>query len=247
MLGGGLTDFIIADRVIIPEQMQVHYSEKVAYIPCYQVNDSAKKISNKKFTRQDFGLPETKIVFCSFNNNYKITPQIFFGWMRILQRVEGSVLWLGGLAKESRENILNHANSKGISSNRIIFAERMELMEEHLARFRLADLFLDTFPYGAHTTASDALWAGLPVLTLAGETFASRVAASLLTALKLTQLITYSQDEYENLAVALGNDTSALETIRGQLDESKRSEDLFNSDVFVLNIEKLYKNLLSRT
>lgn len=247
MLGGDLTDYIIADKIIIPEQMQEHYSEKVAYIQCYQVNDSTKKISNKKFTRQDFGLPENKFVFCSFNNNYKITPQTFFGWMRILHQVGDSVLWLGGLSKESRKNILSNATSQGINSDRIIFAERMELMEEHLARFSLADLFLDTYPYGAHTTASDALWAGLPVLTLAGESFPSRVAASLLTNLKLPELITFSQDEYEDIAIKLGGDIQALKALREKLDETKKTESLFNSDIFVSNIETLYKDLLFKS
>src|SRR5262249_37692216 len=171
-LGAGYMDYIIADRYVIPEKHKEFYREKVAYLPhCYQANDDKKKIATYGFTRSELGLPEQGFVFCCFNNNYKILPDVFDCWMRILGKVDGSVLWLLEDNATAATNLRKEAVARGLSSDRLVFAKRM-LLSNHLARHRLADLFLDTLPYNAHTTASDALWSGLPVLTCLGETFA---------------------------------------------------------------------------
>ena len=192
-------DYIIGDRIIIPEEMQNKYQEKVLYMPStYQVNDCARKISEHHYTRDDFGLPERGFVYCSFNNNYKITPLVFDSWVSVLNRVEGSVLWLLEDNPWASMNLRREATARGLDPRRLIFAKRIPLAE-HLARHRLADLFLDTFPCNAHTTASDALWAGLPLITMAGEAFASRVAASLLHAVGLSDLAVNNPKQYQDL------------------------------------------------
>jgi protein O-GlcNAc transferase len=181
-MGAGCMDYIIADPVLIPEDMRAFYSEKVAYLPnSYQPNDRKRRISERIFTREELGLPASAFVFCCFNQNFKMSPDVFAGWMRILKQAPGSVLWLLANSKAVSKNLREAAELHGVDADRLIFASRLPL-DEHLARHRAADLFLDTLPYKAHTTASDALWAGLPVLTRMGQTFASRVAASLLTA-----------------------------------------------------------------
>ena len=183
-------DYIIADPTLIPIESQQHYLEKIVYLPnSYQVNDRQRVIADKVFTKEELGLPKDGFVFCCFNNNYKITPDTFGGWMRILKAVEGSVLWLLEDNPTAGINLRKEAQARGLDPNRVIFAKRMKL-PEHLARHKAAVLFIDTLPYNAHTTASDALWAGLPVLTCIGESFASRVAASLLNAIELPELIT---------------------------------------------------------
>jgi protein O-GlcNAc transferase len=213
-MGAKYIDYIVADKILIPLDAQSRYTEQVVYLPnSYQVNDRKRVISDKKFTRQELGLPEHGFVFCCFNNNYKILPEIFASWMRILNYVDGSVLWLFQDNSWVAENLKKEAKKQGITPNRLVFAERLPL-SEHLARHRQADLFLDTFPYNAHTTASDALWAGLPVLTLMGESFASRVAASLLNAIGLPELITSSQEEYEALAIELALNPKKLADIK---------------------------------
>jgi len=209
-MGAKYIDYLIADKTLIPEGNQKHYSEKIVYLPnSYQVNDTKRHISEKIFTREELGLPKTSFVFCCFNNNYKITPNTFDGWIRILKQVEGSVLWLLEDNPIATRNLTKEAVKRGIDANRLIFAKRMPL-SEHLARHRHADLFLDTLPYNAHTTASDALWAGLPVLTCAGGAFASRVAASLLKAVQLPELIRSTQEEYERIAVDLATHPERL-------------------------------------
>jgi predicted O-linked N-acetylglucosamine transferase (SPINDLY family) len=202
-MGADFIDYIIADRFIIPPDQYRFYSEKVVYLPdTYQVNDDKRQISNVSPSRAQVGLPTDGFVFCSFNNSFKITPFVFDAWMRLLRQIEGSVLWL--LEGDARVpvNLRMEAEQRGVTTDRLVFAPRMQL-EDHLARHRLADLFLDTLPYNAHTTASDALWAGLPVLTCVGSTFAGRVAASLLNAIGLPELITNSLDDYETLALGL--------------------------------------------
>ena len=196
-------DYIVADPILIPPESRQHYAEKIVYLPdSYQVNDRKRRISDKEFTRAELGLPPTGFVFCCFNNNFKITPNTFNGWMRILKQVEGSVLWLLEDNETAANNLRREAEARGVEPARLVFARRMPL-PEHLARHRAADLFIDTLPYNAHTTASDALWAGLPVLTRIGESFAGRVAASLLNAVGLPELITATQEQYEAMAVAL--------------------------------------------
>ena len=195
--GAPYIDYIIADRIVIPEHEQVHYSEKVVYMPhSYQVNDNKRLIAERLFERDALGLPSNGFVFCCFNRNYKITPVVFDCWMRILKRVEGGVLWLiGDPSSEIADNLRREASSRGVDPKRLVFA-RYEPLADHLARHRAADLFLDTLPYNAHTTASDALWSGLPILTCAGTTFAGRVGASLLHAIGLPELVTTSLDSY---------------------------------------------------
>ena len=205
-MGARYIDYLIADRRIVPDGHERHYSEKIVYLPdSYQANDRKRRIAERTPTRADEGLPETGFVFCSFNGSFKITPELFDIWMRLLKAVEGSVLWLLDDNPAAVRNLKREAEARGVSTQRLIFAPRRPV-EEHLARHRLADLFLDTLPCNAHTTASDALWAGLPVLTCTGDTFAGRVAASLLSAVGLPELITDSLPSYEALAMKLARD-----------------------------------------
>jgi len=243
-MGSEYIDYIIADKVVIPEESKKFYAEKVLYLPhCYQVNDTKREISNKKFNRSDFGLPDDGFVYCCFNNNYKITPDIFKTWMNILKRVESSVLWLFEDNDSATKNLRIHCEAEGVNSNRIIFAKRLPL-SEHLARHQLADLFLDTSPYNAHTTASDSLWAGLPVLTLYGSSFAGRVSASLLNTLGLEELITASTDEYIDYAVLLANNPELLSKIKTKLNKNKLISPLFDSHSFTRNLENIYFEVL---
>jgi predicted O-linked N-acetylglucosamine transferase (SPINDLY family) len=245
-MGAEYIDYIIADQEVIPPEALPYYSEKVIYLPeCYQVNDSKRKISDKKFSKNELGLPESGFVFCCFNNNYKITPEIFDCWMRILQNIEGSVLWLLKDNEFASQNLRREAERRGISSSRLVFADRMS-PEEHLARHNYADLFLDTYPCNAHTTASDSLWAELPLLTLAGQSFASRVAASLLNALNLQELITFSIPEYEAIAIELAKSPSKLETVKHKLSTAKLEKSLFNTEAFARNLERAYTAVHSR-
>jgi len=245
-LGADYMDYIIADETLIPDHLQLGYSEKVVYLPdSYQANDSKRVIADKKFTRQELGLPETGFVFSSFNNNYKILPAIFDSWMRILNAAEGSVLWLFEDNNFATESLKNEAEKRGIDSNRLVFAKRMSL-PEHLARHQQADLFLDTFPYNAHTTASDALWAGLPIITLMGESFASRVAASLLYAINLPELVTTSQAEYELLAIELAANPLKLNSIKQKLTKNRLTTPLFNAQLFTKNLEATYMQMYER-
>ncbi len=246
-MGAGYIDYIIADATVIPEHHKRYYSEKIVTLPhSYQVNDSSRKISDGHFTRAEMGLPEQGFVFCCFNNNYKINAGIFDIWMRLLKTVEGSVLWLFVGNPASAQNLRKEAESRGVKSDRLVFATQMPL-PDHLARQRLADLFLDTFPYNAHTTASDALWAGLPVLTYPGETFASRVAASLLNAVELPELITQSPKAYEALALELATDPKKLSALRRKLAENLPSCPLFNATLFARHIEDAYAQMLAKS
>ncbi len=245
-MGADYIHYIIADKVLISPELESCYSEKVVYLPhSYQVNDRKRLISNRQFTRQELGLPENGFVFCCFNNNYKILPGTFASWMRILDEVEGSVLWLLQDNFWAVENLKKEAEKHGISAHRLVFAKRLSL-PEHLARQRQADLFLDTFPYNAHTTASDALWAGLPVLTLMGRSFASRVAASLLSAIGLPELITNSQEEYESLAIELALIPNKLADIKLKLANNRLTTPLFDTPAFTKNIEEAYTKMYER-
>ena len=240
-LGLDTMDYLVADRTLIPQESQINYSEKIIYLPhSYQANDSKRMIPERHFTRESMGLPKTGFVYCCFNNNYKITSANFDSWMRILQKTPGSVLWLLEDNPTACENLRKEANARGINSKRLIFAARLPL-SEHLARHRLADLFLDTLPCNAHTTASDALWAGLPLLTTLGDAFAGRVAASLLNAVDLPELITKNQDEYESLAIELANHPSALQQLKERLALNKSTSPLFNTALFTKHLEAAYK------
>ena len=199
-------------------------------------------IAQKVFTREELGLPKEGFVFCCFNNNFKITPATFDGWVRVLKAVEGSVVWLLEDNMAAGRNLRKEAQARGLDPNRLVFAKRMKL-PEHLARHRAADLFLDTLPYNAHTTASDALWAGLPVLTCMGESFASRVAASLLNAIELPELITDTQQEYEAMAIGLAKDSDKLKGIRDKLERNRLTTPLFDTNLFTEHIENAYTKL----
>ena len=245
-IGADYMDYLIADRVLIPEESQRHYTEKIIYLPhSYQANDAKRTIADKAFTRAEFGLPEVGFVFCCFNNNYKIMPDTFARWMRILGRVEGSVLWLLEDNPIAASNLRREAVTRNVNPERLVFARRIDL-PEHLARHRLANLFLDTLPCNAHTTASDALWAGLPVLTLAGEGFASRVAASLLTAIHLPELIASTPEQYEEMAVQLAADTRRLAGIRQRLADNRLTTPLFNTQLFTKGVEAGYLKIYER-
>ena len=239
-------DYIIADKTLISPELQSCYSEKVIYLPdSYQVNDRKRLISERQFTKQELGLPEGSFVFCCFNNNYKILPATFEGWIRILRAVEGSVLWLLQDNSWAVENLKKEAEKQGVAPDRLVFAERLPL-PEHLARHRQADLFLDTFPCNAHTTTSDALWAGLPVLTLMGRSFASRVAASLLNAIGLPQLITFTQKEYEALAIELATNPKKLVDIKLKLARNRLNAPLFDTPLFTKNLEAAYIKMMEQ-
>ena len=244
-MGADFIDYLIADPVIIPEAAKHYYAEKIAYLPSYQANDSKRCIADREFTRNELGLPEQGFVFCCFNNNYKINPLIYDSWMRILKAVEGSVLLLYVDNDECQINLSKEAELRGINPRRIIFGERLPV-PEYLARYRCADLFLDTLPYNAGTTASDALWVGLPVLTCMGETFASRVAASLLTAIRLPELITASLVDYEAMAIGLATHPTKLKEIKGKLAHNRLTTPLFNTPLFTRHIEAAYMAMYER-
>jgi protein O-GlcNAc transferase len=240
-------DYLIADAIVIPEEHKKYYTEKVVWLAdTYFGNDSTKKISDKTFTRNEVGLPEEGFVFCGFNSTHKITPDVFDIWMRLLHKVEGSVLWLFESNTIAADNLRKEAQARGISDNRLVFAPHMPL-DEHLARHRLADLYLDTFYHNAHTTMSDALWAGLPAITRCGEKFASRVAASLLNAIELPELITYSHADYEALALELALKPQKLSAIRQKLAQNRTTTPLFDTALFTRNIESAYIKMLEES
>ena len=243
-MGAKYIDYIVADRVLIPRAHQDHYAEKIIYLPdSFIPFDSSYAIADKTFTRQELGLPSDSFVFCCFNNAFKITPAIFDSWMRILGRTENSVLWLSHANSTAAANLRNEASRRGIDPHRLIFAERWASLPEHLARLRVADLFLDTLPYNAHATAIDALWAGLPLLTLAGHGFAARVAASLLRTAGLTQLITESSAQYEDSAVELATDPTRLAELRVLFAQSRATAALFDTERYTRNLEAAFQRI----
>jgi protein O-GlcNAc transferase len=245
-MGAPYIDYLIADRVVVPAGQLAHYSERVAWLPhTYQVNDSRRPIAERTPTRAEVGLPERGFVFCCFNNPAKITPDVFEVWMRLLQNVEGSVLWLIDHNAGATRNLRAEAHKRGVSPGRLVFAPPIE-PSEHLARHRLADLVVDTFYYNAHTTAVDALWTGLPVLTVLGGSFASRVCASLLHAVDLPELVAGSSEEYESLALALAADAPRLALIRRKLARNIRAQPLFDTALFARHIESAYTAMHER-
>jgi predicted O-linked N-acetylglucosamine transferase (SPINDLY family) len=245
-LGAPYIDYLVADPVVIPPTSKQFYDEKIAYLPnSYQVNDAKRKIANRKFSRTELGLPEAGFVYCCFNNNYKITPPIFTAWMNILRAVKGSVLWLLADNLVAKENLCNAAKAQGIDPARLIFANRLPLAE-HLARHQQADLFLDTSPCNAHTTASDALWAGLPLLTKQGSTFPGRVSASLLQAIGLPELIAENQNTYETLAIEYGNHPEKIQKIKQKLLANKINLPLFNTQLFATQLEDVFSKMIEQ-
>lgn len=237
-------DYVIADRFLIPEEYAKYYSEKPLYMPdVYQVSDR-QRCSSPVPSREQCSLPEDTFVFCSFNNNYKYTSEVFDTWMNVLSRVPRSVLWLLADNPWSEINLRNRAKARGIDASRLYFAPRVS-PEDYLARYGVADLFLDTFPFNAGTTANDALWMGLPVLTLTGRSFASRMAGALLTAAGLPELITYSLADYEEKAVEIAQNPERARALREYLHQVKESGVLFDTPRFVHNLEGTFERLVS--
>jgi predicted O-linked N-acetylglucosamine transferase (SPINDLY family) len=236
-------DYIIADGVVIPPELEEFYSERVLRLPdCYQPNDRKRPLPPAP-PRAEAGLPEDGIVFCSFNNAYKLTPDMFDTWCGLLRDVDGSVLWVLSGNTDANANLRREAKARGVDPDRLVFAGRTGLAD-HLARFRCADLFLDTFPCTAHTTASDALWCGVPVVTRLGETFASRVAASILHAAGLPQLVAHSADDYADIARRLATSPDELAALKAHLEDVRLTCPLFDSARYTRNLEDLYLSVL---
>lgn len=241
-LGSKEYDYIIADKIVIPKVYQQYYTEKIAYLPnTYFVNPNERKISRKEFTRKNMKLPSKGIVFCCFNQNYKILPNVYNIWMNILKRVDGSVLLLSNTNKLAKNNLKSEATKRNVDPDRIIFGEYFTDIGDHLERYKVTDIFLDTMPYNAHTTASDALWAGVPLVTCIGKSFASRVSSSILKSVGLEELITHSLKEYEEKAVNLAFSPNKLKDFKLKLFNQRSTSSLFNSKIYTKNIEKAYE------
>jgi len=246
-MGAPYIDYIVADRWVIPPDAERDYSEKVIRLSqSYQPNDSRRVVAERSFGRDELGLRDDAFVFCCFNNNFKIHPAMFDSWMRILAAVEGSILWLLADNPFAVENLRREASARGMDPSRLVFAARAPLAE-HLARHRAADLFLDTVPCNAHTTASDALWAGLPLLTLAGRSFAARVGMSLLSSLQLDDLVTHSVADYEATAIALARDPERLRAIQDRLARARMESPLFDGRRIARQLETAYTALIERS
>ena len=244
-MGTSYMDYLIADPQLVPKEAQAHYAEQIVYLPSFQANDSKRPISKRMFSREELGLPPTGFVFCNFNSLYKITPGTFDGWMRILKQVDGSVLFLLADNELAANNLTRETSQRGVDPSRLVFGKRLA-SAEYLARYRAADLFLDTFPFNAGTTGSDALWAGLPLLTRTGEAFASRMASSLLSAIELPELITTTQEDYEALAVQLATNPERMQAIRQKLARHRLSTALFDTPRFTRHLEDAYTQMLER-
>ena len=239
-------DYLIADRIVVPNSDRIHFSERIVRLPnTYHPCDRTRGISDETPSRASLSLPESGFVFCCFNNSYKIMPDVFDSWMRILRRTPGSVLWLLRDSEAVEQNLRREAQAREIDPDRLTFAGRMPTAQ-HLARHRRADLFLDTLPYNAHTTASDALWAGLPVLTRIGETFAGRVAASALTAVGLPEMIARSQAEYEAMAVEFAANPEKLTAVKAKLANNRLTTPLFDTERFTRDLERAFEAICER-
>jgi predicted O-linked N-acetylglucosamine transferase (SPINDLY family) len=245
-MGAAYMDYILADSTIITPETEPYFSEKVIYLPhSYQPNDRHRAVSSHVFTRAELDLPTDAFVFCCFNNNFKITPETFDRWMSILRAVPNSVLWLLKASAHTEDNLRREATNRGVSADRLIFAPKLPI-DRHLARQKCADLFLDTLPYNAHTTTSDALWVGLPVLTCMGQAFASRVAASLLRAIDLPELITSDGQAFEARAIELATDPSQLKLLRERLAVNRIQAPLFDIERLTRSIESAYEQIHAR-
>ena len=245
--GSNFIDYMIIDQTIIPNTHREFYSEKIAHLPnSYMVDDSKRIPSKRVFTKDECGLPNAAFIFCCLNNDYKFNPNVLDSWSRILLNTKDSVLWISENNADFRKNIQAEFGIRSIKPERIIFAQRVDSMGDYLARYKLADLFLDTFPYGAHTTALDSLKAGVPVLTLLGQSFPGRVAASLLNTIGLPELITKNQEEYETLAIELANNPSKLAKIKERLEKNLITTPLFNTPLFTKNIEAVYVKMVEQ-
>jgi protein O-GlcNAc transferase len=243
-LGVPYMDYIIADRQVIPPEHQQFYDEKVVYLPdAYLPTDVSVKIAERTPTRAECGLPEDAIVFCSFSHDYKLSPPMFDVWMRLLNQVPGSVLWLMSRGETAQQNLRKEAAARGVDPSRLVFAGRVPMVEDHLARYRQADIFLDTHPYNAHTTAADALMAGLPVVTFMGGAFPARVAASLLHAIGMPELVADSKEGYEALALKLAQDPALRAAMKAKLEINRTTHALFDTPRFCRNMEAIYVSM----
>ncbi|WP_259992022.1 hypothetical protein [Leisingera sp. M658] len=239
-------DYMVADPVTIPTQLRKHYTEKILYMPdCYQPNDDKRSASANNPSRSDVGLPEDAFVFCSFNSPYKVSPEEFDIWMKLLKKVPGSVLWFYCNESEAQKNIVKEAKKRGVSADRIVFAGFAD-QSDHLARLPLADIFLDTFAVNAHTTASDALWAGVPVVTKIGKQFAARVAASLLHNVGMQELVASSPQKYQALALKLARDQKHLADVKARVKQGIAEGPLYDTQKFTRNFEALMEKTLER-
>ena len=241
--GADFLDYFITDRIVSPETDAPYFSEKLVWMPhCYQANDHQQKIAEKQWKKADFGLPENSFVFCSFNQSYKIEPDTFDLWMSILRKVPRSVLWLMNSGDTAKEKLGQEAEKRQVQRDRLFFGEHMP-KDEHLARYKLTDLALDTRTVNGHTTTSDALWSGVPVITLKGKHFASRVSASILTAIGLPEIIAHTPEEYERIALHLANHPEKLDALRKKLAKNRLKKPLFDTSRFVKNLEKAYAEM----
>jgi predicted O-linked N-acetylglucosamine transferase (SPINDLY family) len=239
-------DYILADEVVIPAGEEHCYSEQVVRLPhCYLPNDDRREIAPAP-TRAQAGLPDQGLVFCAFTNTYKINPTMYGIWMRLLREVPDSVLWLRGVGEPARGNLRREAEARGVAAERLVFAPHVAGMAQHLARQGLADLYLDTLPYNAHSTTCDALWAGVPVLTCAGRGFAARVAASALRAVGLEELVTDSLEAYERRALQLAREPSRLKELRAQLARNRSTHPLFDTRSYTRALEAAFRSMQQR-
>ncbi len=241
--GSNSIDYLIADKIVIPKKFQKFYSEKIIYLPdVYQPNEELKNLDNYFKDKKSVGLPEGKFIFCCFNGHQKINPKIFETWMRILKNKPNSILWLLKDNEFSENNLKKCAERSGIDPQRLIFAKKLGI-GQHLSRLKFADIFLDTYPYGAHTTCSNALRMSLPVITIIGDSFASRVSASLLNSLNLNELITETFKDYEKLAINLSNDEKLLKGVKEKIKLEKGKSNLFKPEIFTRNLERAFKQI----
>jgi predicted O-linked N-acetylglucosamine transferase (SPINDLY family) len=239
-------DYIVADEFVIPPASRGHYSEQVVYMPfSFQVNDSKRRIDAAPILRKDHGLPENAMVFCSFNNTYKLNPGSFDVWARVMRRVDDSVLWLLADNEATARNLQREAAARGVPPERLVFAGRCDYAH-HLKRLSLADLFLDSLPFNAGTTASDSLWAGVPLITCAGRSFAGRMSGSLLRALGLPELIAEDASAFEELAVNLANNPEALGALREKLAAQRLSQPLFDTALYARHLESAFSTMLAQ-
>jgi predicted O-linked N-acetylglucosamine transferase (SPINDLY family) len=240
--GADFIDYVIGDPFVIPPGAEAHYSERVLRLPhCYQANDRKREIGQAR-ARAEYGLPERCFVFCCFNQSVKVTPEVFARWMSLLHRVQGSVLWLLEDNRWASANLARAARNAGVTEERVVLAPRVP-HAEHLARYRAADVALDTFPYTSHTTASDALWMGCPLVALCGDTFAARVSGSILASCGLPDLMTHDLEQYETLAYRLATDCDLYQQMRSRVADARDTAPLFDSASFTRDLERLYSQI----
>jgi predicted O-linked N-acetylglucosamine transferase (SPINDLY family) len=242
-MGADFIDYILVDRFVVPESEEADFSEKLVWLPtCYQPNDAGRDHITPRTSRGDWGLPEANVVLCCFNNSYKFSPAMFDIWMRLLKETSGSVLWLLTASELAESNLRKEALKRGVDPGRLIFAPRVSFAA-HIERHRHADLFLDTLPCNAHTTASDALWGGLPVLTVSGSTFAGRVAGSLLRSIGMPELVCSSLEDYEQAALALIRTPERLRAMRLKIEQKRDVNSLFDLPKLTRSIERAYQRM----